>query len=168
MKKLFIVFTLLSLAPFAAGADDRLVRFDGGIGVIPVQGLASDGTPVLNVVRGFFPGGAPWTISRLTADVRADGAIKVDGHGLVLAGGGSIGTAPGLQVRAVLLCGDPRTSTAHVSQETTLSPGGDFFIGGALNPSVLASCETPALLIVAGTRWLAAGILHQEDTGTRD
>ena len=42
----------------AAQADDRLVRFDGGIGEIPVS---TPTTP--NVVRNVSPGGQPWMIS---------------------------------------------------------------------------------------------------------
>ena len=61
-------------------ADDRLVRFEGGIGEIPVSTPA---TP--NVVRGVSPGGQPWVISRLSADVRSDGRISVEGRGLLLA-----------------------------------------------------------------------------------
>jgi hypothetical protein len=62
-------------------SDDRLVRFDGGIGVIPVNSTGA------NVLRGMTPGGQPWVISRLSADVRSDGSISVDGRGLLLAGG---------------------------------------------------------------------------------
>src|SRR5436305_193814 len=127
MKKLFFVVILLGLVPFTAGAADSLVRFEGGIGVQPVSGIAA-GAPVSNTVRGFGPGGLPWVIAGLTADVRTDGRIKADVKGLVLAAGGSIGTAPAVHVRAVLLCGAANTSTAHFSEEVVLPPNGDVFI----------------------------------------
>ena len=78
----------------AARADDRLVRFEGGIGEIP------DSTPgAANVVRGVSPGGQPWVIARLSADVKTDGRISVDGRGLLLTGGNAIGK-PGSQYAA--------------------------------------------------------------------
>ena len=80
--KMSIMAGALALAFSAAVmADDRLVRFDGGIGEIPVSNNTAP-----NVVRSVPPGGQPWVISRLTADVRTDGRISVDGRGLLLAG----------------------------------------------------------------------------------
>jgi hypothetical protein len=86
----------------------------------------------------------------------------------VLAAGGSVGTAPQIHVRAALLCGAPNASTVHFSGEVVLPPGGDFFIEGLLSPAVPAACPTPALLVIFGARWLAAGIPLPEDTGTGD
>src|SRR5690348_971333 len=83
-----------------ARADDRLVRFDGGIGEIPVSTVAT-----ANIVKGVSPGGQPWVIARLSADVRTDGNISVDGRGLLLAGGPNIGTNGGQSVQAQLFCG---------------------------------------------------------------
>ena len=135
---------------FQATADDRLVRFDGGIGVVParVGGVA-------NTVRGTPPGGQPWVISRLSADVRTDGGISVDGRGLLLAGGDTIGTTNGLSVKARLFCG----ATFFDSQVVPLEPDGDFRIEGELT-GLPAQCDSPVLLIVsAGGNWFAAGIL---------
>src|SRR5689334_8521990 len=79
-------------------ANDLLIRFDGGIGVIPVQGGAgpvnADGTfpnVKLNVVRGVNPGAGPWRIADLRADLDVDGRIKVRGRGLLLASTNAIG-----------------------------------------------------------------------------
>lgn len=83
----------------AAVADDRLVRFDGGIGETPVSNTT---TP--NTVRNVPPAGQPWVISRLTADVRTDARISVDGRGLLLAGDNGIGTNGGQSVVARLSC----------------------------------------------------------------
>ena len=134
-------------------ADDRLVRFDGGIGVIParVGGVA-------NVVRGVNPGGQPWVISRLSADVRTDGRISVDGRGLLLGGGDSIGANANQSVRARLFCG-PGNGTAFDSDLVPLEADGDFRIDGQLSGVLPAQCERPVLLIVsAGGNWFAAGI----------
>ena len=146
-----------------AMADDRLVRFEGGIGEIPVSNTT---TP--NTLRNVPPGGQPWVISALRADVRVDGSIKVDGRGLLLAGGNDIGTNGNQMVRARLSCEVlpaplpplPRVFTAHDSGPVPLDPDGDFRIDDELTPPPPAVCNNPALLILngAGQRWFAAGI----------
>ena len=144
---------LLSLAtlPFAASADSPLVRFDDGIGEMP---LSNATTP--NTVFGVLPGGQPWVISRLRADVSSDGRINVDGRGLLLAGGNGIGTNGGQSVRARLICG----GVASDSDAVALDEQGDFRINGALIPVPPAPCNSPVLLILsaANGRWFAAGI----------
>ena len=147
-----VLVALLAL-PLLAGAQDRLVRFDGGIGVVParVGGVA-------NTVRGVNPGGQPWVISRLTADVRTDGRISVDGRGLLLAGGDNIGTNGNQEVHARLFCG-AGSGIAFDSQSVPLGLDGDFRIEGQLPGLLLSQCERPVLLILnAAGVWFAAGI----------
>lgn len=143
-------------------ADDRLVRFDGGIGVIPVAttvGNAASGDAVRNDVRGMAPGGFPWVIERLAADVRSDGRIVVDGRGLLLAGGAGIGTAGGQAVHATLFCGPAAAPSEHSSGAVPLEANGDFRIDDVLDPPPPSVCDTPVLLILnGGNRWFAAGI----------
>lgn len=154
-----VLWALLAL-PLLAAADDRLVRFDGGIGVVPTR---SNGTQ--NIARGVLPGGIPWVISRLTADVRTDGRISVDGRGLILAGGDTIGTAinpqtgGGFSVFARLFCG-AGTGVPFDSEAAPLSPEGDFRIEGRLAGMLQQSCERPVLLIInsGNGAWFAAGI----------
>ena len=135
---------------FAALANDRLVRFEGGIGSQP---LRAGGTP--NLVHNIPPGGAPWVIERLSADVRTDGSIRVDGRGLLLGGGNNIGGAGGQSVRARLICNGVFSDSALVP----LEPNGDFRITGSLTPIPLSPCLNPVLLIInAGGSWFAAGI----------
>ena len=151
-----VVAVLLALfaLPLNAAADDRLVRFDGGIGVVParVGGVA-------NIVRGVSPGGQPWVISRLTADIRTDGRISVDGRGLLLGGGDNIGTNGAQEVRARLFCG-AGNGVAFDSQSVPLGPDGDFRIEGQLPGLLLSQCERPVLLITSAANgaWFAAGI----------
>lgn len=169
MKKIAtILFTLALTATGAAQGPNLLARFDGGVGVIPVQNGA--GTPnedttlpnvKLNVVRGVAPGGGPWTIGDLKAKIETSGHITVDGQGLLLASGNSIGTPAGLNVFASLIC---ETSAPFVTHNTAfsvpLAPNGDFHIDDTL-ADVPASCASPVLLIraSAGTGpWLAAGL----------
>lgn len=147
------VLALLAL-PLQAKADDRLARFEGGIGVVParVGGAA-------NTVRGTGPGGQPWVISRLSVDVRADGRVSVDGRGLLLAGGDNIGFNGGQTVRARLFCG---LVAFDSDQAVPLEENGDFRIEGNLGP-VPTPCDRPVLLIVnvpatGAPVWFAAGI----------
>ena len=168
MKTALLALALVVLLPFAVIADSSLVRFKGGIGVDPVSGIAS-GVPVSNVVCDVAPGGLPWRISRLHANVLTDGHITVEGRGLLLAGGNAalknvIGTNGGQSVRAELFCnttlascGTPSlTSAAGVA----LDSHGDFKIDDKLTPLPPLSCTKPVLLIVskANGHWFAAGI----------
>jgi hypothetical protein len=166
MKTLFLVLGL-TLTSLGATADDSLVRFDGGIGVDPVSGIVSN-APALNVVRGVPPGGFPWVIKRLRADVKADGRVQLDVRGLLLSGGNVIGTNGGQRVLAMLFCGAPGangtlgTATAHISESAgvPLDANGDVEIDDVLTPVPPSPCDSPALLIATpGTHhWFAAGI----------
>ena len=151
-KALFAcLFSTTLLFPFTASAQAPLVRFDSGIGVIPVRA-----GPAANIVRGVNPGGVPWVISRLTVDIKTDGRISVDGRGLLLAGGDGIGTNGNQSVRARLFCGAVMSDSVLVP----LEPNGDFLIDGSLAPVPPTPCTNPVLLIVnTGNAWFAAGIL---------
>ena len=154
MRKTLIVSirVLLIVGLFASVvlADDTLVRFEGGIGVIPVRS-----GPAANVVQGVNPGGQPWVIADLSARVKVNGQISVDGRGLLLAGGNGIGTNGVQSVRARLFCG----VVAHNSGLVALAPNGDFEIDDVLTPMPPDPCTNPVLLIVsAGGNWFAAGI----------
>src|SRR4249920_2287306 len=94
-----VIAMVLAAGVVGVGAHDRdlLVRFEGGIGVIPVTGGAGpvnpDGTfpnVKLNIVRGVNPG-SPWRIADLRAEIFTDGRIQVRGRGLLLASGNGIG-----------------------------------------------------------------------------
>lgn len=153
-RALAAVFFLSVMAP-GVRADDALVRFDGGIGETPVSSLTA-----ANVVQGVSPGGQPWVIARLTADVKVDGRISVDGRGLLLAGGDGIGTNGGQKVEARLFCG----GVAHDTGLVALEPNGDFRIDDVLTPTPPSPCDRPVLLIVsANGRWFAAGIPKLRD-----
>jgi hypothetical protein len=146
---------------FPAAAQERLVRFEGGIGVIPVRA-----GPAPNTVRGVNPGGQPWVISRLSVDVNVDGRISVDGRGLLLGGGENIGRNGGQSVRARLFCGGTAPTfsdaTSHQSGLVPLEANGDFRIEDQLNPPPLEPCNSAVLLIVSGgANWFAAGIPKQ-------
>ena len=134
----------------AALAAEPLVRFEGGIGSQPLRagGLVND-------AFGVPPGGRPWVIERLSADVKTDGRISVAGRGLLLGGGNGIGTTGNQSVRARLVCGGVFHDTALVP----LEPDGDFRIDDAFFPPPPVPCASPVLLILNGAgAWFAAGI----------
>jgi hypothetical protein len=155
-KKASSVFlpVLLTVGLFALPAvgADTLVRFKGGIGVIPVRGNT---VFTANIVLGVPPAGQPWVIQMLEARVETNGAIKVHGKGLIRAGG-NIGTTSADPILATLFCGN----VAHDSGAVMPEPNGDFRIDDVLSPVPPDPCDTPVLLIRnADTgNWFAAGI----------
>ena len=159
---LLVLLLGLSASHIACAQDnnDTLASFKGGIGVIPVTGVAANGTVNLNVVRGVSPG-APWRITDLEAQVTFDGHIKVEGRHLLLASGNGIGTNAGQSVHATLFCGAANTATAHDSNPAgvALEADGDFRIDDFLSPAPPSPCDSPVLLIRNRVGvWFAAGI----------
>jgi hypothetical protein len=154
---------LALLVASSAMADDTFVKFKGGIGVIPVSSVGSTG-PVANAVRGISPPGQPWVIRALSAEVKVDGRIHVEGRGLLLAGGNAIGTNGGQSVFATLICGTLPNGpfTVHstpVAHAVALAADGDFTIDDILSPTPSNDCDNPVLLIRnVGGFWFAAGI----------
>src|SRR5262249_4913700 len=168
MKKflgLGVVLTAI-VALSAFGSGSTLVRFDGGIGVIPVSNVTVNGTAVTvsaNAVRGIAPSGQIWRIADLDATVSTDGRIRVHGRGLLLGGGNGIGTNGNQSVFATLFCGPAASATAFSTEPTgvALESDGDFVINDLLSPAPPSTCESPVLLIrtTAGAKpWFAAGI----------
>ena len=167
-QRLSIVALTLGIGcSFAAAGGDSLARFKGGIGVIPVSSAAgavnADGTSSSvsrNVVRGINPPGQIWVIADLRADISVDGHIRVNGKGLLLAGGNAIGGNGAQSVFATLICEAVPPFTLHNTTLTGVPLGqdGDFEIDDVLTP-VPTECASPVLLIrnVAGA-WFAAGI----------
>jgi hypothetical protein len=174
--KVTIVVALLgalaSVGMVSARDRDVLVRFDGGIGVIPVQGVVApanaDGTfanVTRNIVRGVNPGAGPWRISDLKAAIDTDGRIRVRGRGLLLASTDKIGQNANQSVFATLIC----EATAPFVEHNTnvagvpLAANGDFRIDDVLSQAP-TSCASPVLLIrnLAGV-WFAAGIQKLDD-----
>jgi hypothetical protein len=164
-----LLLTSIALGSIAAFAQDATdLRFKGGIGVVPVTGVAANGTANLNVVRGVSPGG-PWRIAALNAQVESDGHIKVIGRGLLLASGNGIGTNANQSVHATLFCGPAATATAFNSPSVALAVDGDFTIDDFLSPIPVLPCDNPVLLIRnAGGVWFAAGIPSFEKERHKD
>lgn len=157
---------MVAVASVSARASDFLARFEGGIGVIPVQNGAgpanADTTRPdvrLNVVRGVNPGAGPWRIADLRADIDVAGRIRVRGRGLLLASTDSIGQNARQRVFATLICEAKEPFVQHSTASTVpLDPNGDFRIDDTLT-TVPTECPSPVLLIRnAGGLWFAAGV----------
>jgi len=164
-----LTLALIALSAVAAFAqDDSDLKFKGGIGVVPVTGVAANGTVNLNIVRGVSPGG-PWRIAALNAEVEATGHIKVTGRGLLLASGNGIGTNAGQTVHATLFCGPATSASAFDSPGVALAANGDFTIDDFLSSAPTLPCVSPVLLIrnAVGV-WFAAGISSTERDRDRD
>jgi len=172
---LVVLFALSAIAEAQRPADPEnhgtLVKFQGGIGVIPVAsavGQAPTATVVnRNIVRGVQPAGQIWVISALHANVKADGRIHVDGRGLLLGGGNAIGFNGNASVFATLICEAvaPFTQLNTDALGVPLEPNGDFRIDDVLVPAPPDVCDSPVLLIrVTGANpaWFAAGIPKQD------
>ena len=171
-KSLFASILMVLIGGFFASsviADDTLVRFQGAIGDIPVANVAGIANPdgtfpnvTRNIVRGVDPAGQIWVIAAFRADVKVDGRIRVDGRGLLLGGGDTIGTNGNASVFATLICEatPPFTQFSTNITGVPLAANGDFRIDDVLVPAPPAECDSPVLLIrvtVAGA-WFAAGI----------
>ncbi len=171
-KSLFASILMVLIGGFFASsvmADDTLVRFQGGIGDIPVSNVAGTANPdgtfpnvTRNIVRLVNPAGQIWVISAFSADVKVDGRIRVDGRGLLLGGGNAIGLNGNASVFATLICEAvaPFTERSTNAAGVALAPNGDFRIDDVLVPTPPAECASPVLLIrtTASGAWFAAGI----------
>jgi len=162
-----LVILIAGLFSSSSNADDTLARFKGGIGVIPVSaGVGTGATAEVvnrNIVRDIQPPGQLWRITDLDARIRTNGDIKVEGKGLVLAGGNNAGRATGQFVFATLICEGAAPFTQHSTDPTgvPLADNGDFKIDDLLSGDLPNVCTSPMLLIrnAAGGAWFAAGIL---------
>ena len=176
-KVAVLVMSLGVVGQLSAHRRDSLVRFDGGIGVIPASSVAGPVNPDntfpnvnRNVVRGVNPPGSPWRIADLKADIDVYGRIKVRGRGLLLAGGNGIGTNANQKVFATLICEAAAPFTEHSTDlaGVALEADGDFRIDDTLNPAVPSTCASPVLLIRnTGGTWFAAGIVDRSDDDER-
>jgi hypothetical protein len=154
-----VLASVLGLAMLAsnvahAQGNNPIARFEGGIGSQPLRAVAP-GVPATNDVNGTPPGGRPWVIDKLSAQATTD-RIHVQGQGLLLGGGATVGTPGGQSVRARLFC----DGLPHDSQDLVpLDPQGDFRIDSPFLGNPPPVCNNPVLLIInANGSWFAAGI----------
>ena len=147
-----VLFVMVALAQSASAQN--LVRFDGGVGVIPT-GSAN------TTVRGVAAAGQIWTIRDLAAEVKQDGSIRLDGRGLLLASGNSVGGNANASVIATLFCAnDGNVQHSSNLAGVPLEVNGDFRIDDILSPVPPNPCTSPVLLVrnAGNGGWFAAGL----------
>ena len=147
-----LVFVMVAIAQSALAQN--LVRFSGGVGVIPT-GSAN------TTVRTVAAAGQIWTIRDLAADVKQDGGIRLDSRGLLLGSGNAVGSNANASVIATLFCAnDGNIQHSSNLAGVPLEVNGDFRIDDTLSPVPPDPCTSPVLLIrSAGSgSWFAAGI----------
>src|SRR5262245_51333321 len=135
------VLALMAIVGLGAQQRDILARFEGAIGVIPVQNGAGTANPDgtlpnvrLNVVRGVAPGAGPWRIAGLRASLDTSGHLVVTGRGLLLASGNNIGRNGNQSVFATVICEAAAPFVEHnTSFSVPLAPNGDFRIEDTLS-----------------------------------
>ena len=124
----------------------NLVRFSGGIGVIPTGSTNT-------TVRGVTAAGQIWVIRDLAADVKQDGSIRVDGRGLLLGAGDAVGSNANASVFATLFCSnDGNVQHSSNLAGVPLEVDGDFRIDDTLSPVPPNTCTSPVLLIRSWNR----------------
>src|SRR6476646_1092441 len=147
-----LVFVMGAIAQSVQAQN--LVSFSGGIGDITTGSTNT-------AVRGVAAAGQIWVIRDLTADVKQDGSIRVDGRGLLLGAGDGVGSNGNARVFATLFCANDG-NVQHSSNLTgvQLEVNGDLRINDKLSPVPPNTCASPVLLIrVTGNgAWFAAGI----------
>jgi hypothetical protein len=160
----------LALLPLAMAASAGTAKADdtNTIRWKTIIGIAQ----AANVVAGIGGGGQPW--STLGGDVSVNtstGKLRFSVHGLVLAGGNTIGTRAGIaNVKGTLVC-NPGGAKPDIldSAAVPLSLDGDASFNGSIG-ILPASCfaSDPAFLIriaavAPGDRWLANGAVLDHD-----
>jgi hypothetical protein len=121
-----IVCTLIA-SPAAAEA---MFKFDGGIGSQPLR-AGPAGSVVANTVAGVAPGGAPWPIDSLKAEVGHDGRIRAHVKGVLLGGTDNIGTRGGPRRMVIsLFCRNPPSPGAVAGTLQTEPYNSEFRCAG--------------------------------------
>lgn len=161
MKAPYRFVALLATVALSVGATTAFAHDGGGHhgkghghrhgGEILRSGLVGS-TPVAKggpVLFGVAPGGAPWTIGRSEARVRAD-RVRVRGRGLLLVNTGNPAldgtTGPVQMVAAAVFCNGSETP-AFTSAAVPLDPDGDFRVHQAVTPALPSPCLAPAVLV---------------------
>jgi len=142
-------------ASAAAQTDPVRLRFNGGIGVIPVSsGVLDNGAATTalvapsvtrNIVRGVQTCRPDLGDRRARCQGEGERAHQVDGKGLILAAGTMRERAAGQSVFATLICEPTPPFTERVTPlaGVLLSPTGDFKIDAALAPLPPDICASP-------------------------
>ena len=150
-----------ALVPAVASSDDG-----GGKSVTKFDTM----TPVVepftspdHAIRGVVGGGLPWQLDRAKGDLRADGTLRIDVRGLVLARRAPVpanlqGTNPIPQFRGAVNCLTPDAPANGVTVSTdpvAASADGDARIRGHVD--LPPDCIAPIVFVTSPTgAWFAA------------
>jgi hypothetical protein len=159
-----LVFVMGAIAQsvLAQNLDTQTQNLDRQNLVSCNRGIGDISTGSTNTtVRGVAAAGQIWVIRDLTANVRQNGSIRLDGRGLLLGAGDAIGSNGNASVFATLFCAnDGNVQHSSNPAGVALDVNGDFRIDDTLSPAPPNPCTSPVLLIrVTGPgSWFAAGI----------
>ena len=148
---------LPTVASSSDGSDKTTLKFDA------LSTVTEPFTGATHAVRGVPGGGLPWEIDRGRGELRADGLLKIDVQGLVLARRAPVppalqGTNPIPQFRGAVNCLTPASPDTGVTVSTDPVPasaGGDASIKQAL--ALPEPCIAPIVFVTAPTgAWFAS------------
>lgn len=157
---LFVTPLLLGSLAAAQDEDSGKVKWKEVIGIIQAGNVVGSGT---GKVAG---GGQPWSTTEGKAHVNlTSGKIEFEVHGLVLAGGNSIGTRDAInQVKGTLVCDTDGSagggnSVVVDTELVPLSAQGDAHFSGDIGtlPGACFEPDIAFLIRIAAGRWIANG-----------
>jgi len=141
MKRFTVISLVLALAlgifltgsqySQATARESKILEFDTMVGL--PQAFTGDQNPI----RGINGGGLPWTIDSSSGELKANGKLEIDVHGLVFAAGPNTGANTIPNFRAIVSC---LTGDGGIENVTTgLFPA---TLGSAANGGGNAKIET--------------------------
>jgi hypothetical protein len=157
----------LMLAATVLSAGAETVRWRTILGASPtaLNEATTPPTPVQNTVGNIPPGGLPWSTLRGRAKVDlATGQVDFEVEGLVLAGGGAIGTPDTItQVKGTVVCVIGATTVALDTVLVPLSAQGNAEFSGSVGliPSTCTASNVAFLIRRDIGRWIAHGAVRR-------
>lgn len=120
----------------AQAKGHKILEFDTMVGIPQ----AFTGTQ--NPIRGVNGGGLPWMISSGSGELKANGELEIEVHGLVLAAGPNAGSNPIANFRAIVSCLKSDASIENVTTDLFPATTGPASAGGG-NASIEANLTLP-------------------------
>jgi hypothetical protein len=131
----------LAVLALAAGGAASALADDGHDNAKVVKSDVFGSMPDGPALFGVKPGGAPWIVSKSKAEVRRDGAVKVEVEGLIIP---TTGVNPLSDIAATVFCGGTAVGTTAAFP---FSPAGDAKFETRLAKSLPSPCLVPAVLL---------------------
>lgn len=164
-KRTLLVLTAVIAAVIAIGAwqvpgaiakETKILEFDTMVGI--PQAFTGTQMPI----RGINGGGIPWMIRAASGELKADGKLRIQVRGLVLAAGSNAGSNPITSFRGLVSCLQSDGTPANVSTDpfpATTGPasdgGGDAKIEAKVD--LPQPCIAPIIFVTSpGGAWFAS------------